>query len=402
MKRQLKILLVFLLLLVIAGCNSTNDDKNYTIKFESYSDGVYEDIVIQKAQTVSLPTPTRQGFKFIGWYPSDKYVEGTEVTSNTTIGKDITLYAKWETIEIKVELDLNGGHADEELETLYNIKATEEINLPKLYKDNHLFVGWFNGSEKVSNKISFLADTLLTAKFISMVELEESYQVELELNGGHYYDFDKKLSDDIMNSREYRYMENDSVTVEINNLHYDFVMDYATFLSMPYSASYIKWDIFNQTYNRLIGNTGFFSDNNFYAKWLWLIQYLEFLADDVNKPHLKELYENNYMEDNGNYFTESACIRIELAGFMYVGTEIYGDNMFVSHNYTQEELMNIKNYFNISSYQIGKETPILSPIKEGYIFRGWYDNPDFLGEPIWKIEDNWYGNIKLYAKWEEI
>jgi uncharacterized repeat protein (TIGR02543 family) len=46
--------------------------------------------------------------------------------------------------------------------------------------------------------------------------------------------------------------------------------------------------------------------------------------------------------------------------------------------------------------------PILAPIKEGYIFKGWYDNPDFEGEAIWKIDNTWYWDIKLYAKWEEI
>ena len=45
------------------------------------------------------------------------------------------------------------------------------------------------------------------------------------------------------------------------------------------------------------------------------------------------------------------------------------------------------------------ETYVLPPlVRDGYIFAGWYDNPEFAGNPITEIPAGWEGT--LYAKWE--
>ena len=45
------------------------------------------------------------------------------------------------------------------------------------------------------------------------------------------------------------------------------------------------------------------------------------------------------------------------------------------------------------------ETYILPPlVRDGYTFAGWYDNPEFTGNPITEIPAGWAGT--LYAKWE--
>lgn len=54
-----------------------------------------------------LPTPTKEGYEFAGWYLNDVLV--TEI-STSQVG-DVTLVAKWqkEETEIKVSYELNGG-----------------------------------------------------------------------------------------------------------------------------------------------------------------------------------------------------------------------------------------------------------------------------------------------------
>src|SRR5690606_36733786 len=37
-----------------------------------------------------------------------------------------------------------------------------------------------------------------------------------------------------------------------------------------------------------------------------------------------------------------------------------------------------------------------------HLFLGWYDNPDFNGNPITELGLNTTGNVVLYAKWEEV
>lgn len=405
MKKYLKLLLLLLIVFTIAGCNKDEDIKSYTIKFDADNDVVYENVVIEKQQTIDLPTPIKKGYKFLGWYPSKKFTRGTEVTKDTIIGKDITLYAKWEPINVKISIDLNGGTPEQEMQDVYNVKSNELIVLPKVYKEDCIFAGWYVGNTKHDNKEPFLEDTTLVAKFVPLSELQSEYNITLELNGGSFYNINEPLSQQTLESNNYLYMKNDNLTDQINKIHYEFISDFSEFYNAKSYSYYVKYDFFNFSYEHsLIGNTAFFSNDYYLSKWIWLIQYLEVLAEPQNKIYFQELYLNNYPKNNKLYFTESASIRAEFMGFLDVDKFIYENNdvRFESHAYNEQEILNVQNLFNLTKYLPGVEMPILAPIKEGYIFKGWYDNPDFEGEAIWKIDNTWYWDIKLYAKWEEI
>ena len=55
---------------------------------------------------------------------------------------------------------------------------------------------------------------------------------------------------------------------------------------------------------------------------------------------------------------------------------------------------------NYSGYNITSEDiEIKKTTKSGYLFDGWYDNPEFTGEPIEVIRSGSYGDLDLYAKW---
>ncbi len=52
------------------------------------------------------------------------------------------------------------------------------------------------------------------------------------------------------------------------------------------------------------------------------------------------------------------------------------------------------------SYEHGVGTLVLAkPYKYGYIFGGWYENPEMVGVSVKNINTNRYGKITLYAKW---
>ncbi|MDU2327172.1 MAG: InlB B-repeat-containing protein, partial [Streptococcus salivarius] len=52
-----------------------------------------------------------------------------------------------------------------------------------------------------------------------------------------------------------------------------------------------------------------------------------------------------------------------------------------------------------STYQTDVEIPLVSPARSGYIFEGWYDNPDFIGNKIDSTLFNSVGDKTLWAKW---
>jgi len=55
---------------------------------------------------------------------------------------------------------------------------------------------------------------------------------------------------------------------------------------------------------------------------------------------------------------------------------------------------------NPTAYTVEADTLTLdNPTKEGYAFNGWYDNQEYLGNPVTEIESGSTGDIDLYAKW---
>ena len=58
----------------------------------------------------TLPTPTRSGYDFGGWYTNSEFT-GTPLNKiATTVINDVTLYAKWTKEAHKVTYNLNGGN----------------------------------------------------------------------------------------------------------------------------------------------------------------------------------------------------------------------------------------------------------------------------------------------------
>ena len=90
-------------------------------------------------QTVTLPTPTRTGYTFIGW-------TGEGITTpqpNVTIPKGSTgdkrYIENWELTEYNITMDLNGGSGQEKV--VYTI-TDEDFELPTPTRNGYEFVGW--------------------------------------------------------------------------------------------------------------------------------------------------------------------------------------------------------------------------------------------------------------------
>ncbi len=55
-----------------------------------------------------------------------------------------------------------------------------------------------------------------------------------------------------------------------------------------------------------------------------------------------------------------------------------------------------------TAYRIDRKTDVILPVpvKNGYKFAGWYDDPTFTGNSITKVADNSVGDVEYFAKWE--
>ena len=68
-------------------------DKKYTVTFDSQGGSHVSSQTVKEGTTISFPTPTRDGYKFLGWYTE---ADGGNKVSSLTVTKNVTLYAHWE------------------------------------------------------------------------------------------------------------------------------------------------------------------------------------------------------------------------------------------------------------------------------------------------------------------
>ena len=113
----------------------------YTIitLLEGGNAGTSEEYFYTVEQTVTLPTPTRTGYTFLGW-------TGEGITTpqpNVTIPKgstgDKTYIENWILTEYTITMDLNGGRGQEKV--IYTI-TDEDFELPTPTRNGYEFVGW--------------------------------------------------------------------------------------------------------------------------------------------------------------------------------------------------------------------------------------------------------------------
>lgn len=100
----------------------------------------------------TLPTPTRTGYEFDGWYTQE--TGGTKVTANTSVGTDppTTLYAHWKGKTYTVTFDANGGTVSTTSDTVTYGK--KYYSLPSPTRKGYKFDGWYtkkDGGTKVES-----------------------------------------------------------------------------------------------------------------------------------------------------------------------------------------------------------------------------------------------------------
>lgn len=297
-----------------------------------------------------LPTPTKEGYEFAGWYLNDVLV--TEI-STSQVG-DVTLVAKWqkEETEIKVSYELNGGSWS---------WSTATISAPK------------SGIDSISNLPElFMADYYY---YLKMNDLLESPKIAQKFRdkATSWADFSKDNGDP-------KAMYNDTSTGGWNALD-----GYAIFF----------WDSISE--GKPVG--GFFANSPYKEKYanlfnvvyqLTKIKYASSLNDaDQNFKHGFGFVLDGYFYGTQGLMSSGTNYEIFnlLRGVLPTPTETY--------NGSTEKVTNI---YAIEKSPIGTTITLVEPFKEGHVFLGWYANADFTGEKITVVDKT----MKVYAKWLDL
>ncbi len=133
----------------------------------------------------SLPTPTRSGYTFDGWFTAA--TGGTRVDVNDVYSSDTTIYAHWSQIPPKtftVTFDANGGSVSPG-SMATNTGGTLSAQLPTPVRDGFTFDGWFTaatGGTRVDVNDVYSSDTTIYAHWSQIPP--KTFTVTFDANGG--------------------------------------------------------------------------------------------------------------------------------------------------------------------------------------------------------------------------
>ena len=369
-------------------------------------------------QNISPPTPaSKNGYSFLGWYD----LSGNEITDTWKYTEDQTFIPKWQLRNYYINYNLNGGTNSPSNPVLYTIEDT--ITLKKPTKVGHTFKGWYSDAN-FKTKVTSIAKKTGNITLYAKWEVN-NYNLVLDANQGA---FAPKLvfnSDGEELKRVYLF-ENDSINAyrPADKEGYVFAGWYE-----------------DEAFTSLFKFTGSLTDDTtLYAKWIKndnssiAIETIEKI-DTTVRGKTEQLYAFVPLSD-GKITVTSESNNLDLYGLLYdvdkkslvSSDDISNTDLDFSYTYSVKagQLYYIAVKGNTAStsgnarinitwvgdckitgttYQ-NREITVeydtryalpQKPIREGYVFLGWFDENDTkITDGIW----NFVTDKSLTAKWE--
>ena len=330
----------------------------------------------------SLPSTTKTGYTFAGWYlDNETFKNKIEETTKVTTPNNHTLYAKWDIITYKITYNLNDGTLENANKESYTIE-TPSFTLNNPQKEGYTFIGWTgsNGNE-ASKTVTIEKGSTSDKQYIANWEANK-YTVSFNSNGG-----------------------NDIASKEVT-----FGQNYGD-LEKPKKQgfTFAGWYLDNETFKNKIETTtkvGIANNHTLYAKWT-----------EGESEYIVEHYKQN-IEDDQYGEPEVETLTAVTGSEVTPATKDYGKG-FETPNLKSAVVKAdgstiIKYYYNRKLFTVTfntnggnsvenitakyeKEVTLPTTSKTGYTFKGWLNQELEVTSP-YKVEDN----VTLSAKWNVI
>ena len=144
MKNKKIPLIIGIILLLVIACTILyfTLNKKITITFIDDTTNL-ETLKIKKGTKIKLPTISKEGYIFEGWYYNNN-----KITENDTFDDNITIVAKWieaDANTMTFTFDTNGGNPLSPM----TVECEKEFHLPTPTKDGYKFLDWRDKNEIV-------------------------------------------------------------------------------------------------------------------------------------------------------------------------------------------------------------------------------------------------------------
>ena len=156
--------------------------ESYTITLDTSGGDALNDIrYTAKSDPIILPTPTRNGYEFVGWTGEGITTPQTQVIIPTGSTGNKTYTANWKVIEYTITLDTNGGPVVSPIK--YTVEDT--LTLPYILRPGYEFAGWtLDGSGMLPfTPLIIYPGTTGDLRYKAEWRLAE-YTITMDLNGG--------------------------------------------------------------------------------------------------------------------------------------------------------------------------------------------------------------------------
>lgn len=171
----------------------TRSTKSYTHTFKANGGGTVSPATITKAYNTALgtlPTVSRTGYTFVGWFDTSAASGGTQATTTTKVTGTKTWYARWSINSYTFTFDKNGGNTPstttitKEYNTAVGTLPTCTRNADNTY--TYTFAGWFDTSASSGGTQLTTSTKVISNKtwYARWTPTYKNYTVTWDGNGG--------------------------------------------------------------------------------------------------------------------------------------------------------------------------------------------------------------------------
>ena len=380
------------------------EPKAYVIRY--IFEGAYEGEetnpnTVVYGESVTLLPVELYGHEFIGWYNAKEGGNKIGVIDAGNILTVTTLYARFEPLEFKLKLNARGGTfvsdgADRTEHTL-TIRFGETITLPDCSLTGHDFLGW-NESPDGSGEFY--------KSFTGMEGDQSLYAVYAPKEYLIRYEYDGVFENGKVNPNYVTYGE----TVVLHPVYrpgYEFVgwfdakeggeqvtvLDKSNISEIAWLYARYKPLQFEITLDACGGS--FIAPDGAKTVYTYILEY----GQTFELPLCtREGYAFlGWLDESGNEIAEITPANMRdmtlTADWLQTGVEYRIE--YIPGGGAMEEP-------NPDTALSDVSAPLPEPVREGYLFLGWYDNPAGAGEPYLCTPFGRTDDLTLYALWQEI
>ena len=409
------------------GFAELSEDATVASSQLSYLDGYSTYITYKYGEEFTLPTLTKKGSTFLGWFDAD----GNKVESGVwNFDDSITLKPEFEAGKNTITLDADGGTVDS---TTITVTYGSKYTLPTPTKTGHNFLGWYDadGNQVTSGYWYGDIDTTLKAKWevksytLTLDDAIASLTVTWNYNYGSKYTTDTLYSGNTLSYKTLTrtgYIFMGWYTDAECTTKYSFTGQitedltlYAKWEAIPATSYYDAYQIYPSQYTSSNTCSAYVSSSTYstYPTYIYLV---------ANESGTHSIYYSNYYTDNYySYYltiknltsdtTIADTVKVTHSSYSYysfdcnagdiIAISLY-DNYYSTYAYfyfdgfsaiTSDAVAAPANLTYDSSgytkitYNYGDKFTLPTVTREGYTFHGWKDsNGNVVESGTWNYE----------------